>query len=69
MTRLVDNEPESKIDKTYRAFTSEQVKEDVMRNLEMILNSSSRPSNEELGGNPWVVGSVLGFGLTDFCGT
>ena len=69
MTRLVDNEPESKIDKTYRAFTAEQVKEDVMKNLEMILNSSSRPSNEELGGNPWVIGSVLGFGLTDFCGT
>ena len=68
-TRLVDNEPESKIDKTSRTFTANQVKEDVMKNLEMILNSSSRPSNEELGGNPSVVGSVLGFGLTDFCGT
>lgn len=69
MTRLVDSEPESKIDKSYRAFTADQVKEDVMKNLEMILNSSSRPSYEELGGDPWVLGSVLGFGLTDFCGT
>lgn len=69
MTRLVDNEPESKIDKTSRTFTVEQVKEDVMKNIEMILNSSSRPSEKELGGNPWVVGSVLGFGLADFCGT
>ncbi len=69
MTRLIDNEPESKIEKTFRNYNAEQVKEDVKKNLEMILNSSSRPSDEELGGDPGVVGSVLGFGLTDFCGT
>lgn len=67
-TRICDDEPQSRTDLLPRLIPLEKVKQEVRQNIELILNSRSRPSDEELENDREICSSVLGFGLTDFCG-
>ena len=67
-TRLCDDEPQSRTDHLPRLISLEKVKQEVRQNIERILNSRSRPSEDELRNDPEIFRSLLGFGLTDFCG-
>lgn len=66
LTRLTDSDPHVMTEKYFA--TPGQLKEDVLRNIEMILNSKSRLSDTELGDEQCLLNSVLGLGLADFCG-
>lgn len=68
LSRLTDAEPHVRTERYFRSATGAQLKEEVLRNIEMILNSKSRLSDEDLGGEKYLLNSVLGFGLSDFCG-
>ena len=68
MARLTDNEPQNRIDHGPQMFTVEQLKTIIMKNLEMILNSSSRLSADEKDCGAIVRDSVLFLGLPNFSG-
>ncbi len=46
----------------------ETLKQEILENIAMILNSRVRPERSDLGNDPFLYRSVLGFGLSDFCG-
>lgn len=68
LSRLCDDEPQSKIDRNFKYVSLEKIKEEIVLNISHILNSKSRPQIWDLNYNQEVVNSVLGFGLPDFCG-
>lgn len=68
LSRLIDREPQIKTEHNPLMVTAEQLRMDVLRNLEIIFNSRSRLSDAELGYSKEMTTSVLGFGLSDFCG-
>ncbi len=69
LSRLVDKNPEKKTDAGFsRGVSVKTLKREILRNIEMILNSASHPSRRELGDDPLVCTSVLALGLPDFCG-
>ena len=68
MARLTDNEPQNRIDHVPQMFTVEQLKTNILKNLEMILNSSSRLSADEKDCGAIVRDSVLFLGLPNFSG-
>lgn len=68
LSRLTDSEPQLKKEKLPQVLSLEQLKQDVLRNLEMILNSRSHLPEQEMQPYPDAASSVLAFGLADFCG-
>jgi len=68
MSRLTDNNPHAMKENPFQLFTSENVRQDVIHNLENILNSHSHLPEDELAKYPNVQRSVLGLGLSNFCG-
>ena len=68
MARLTDNEPQDRIDHVPQLYTVEQLKKSIQKNLEMILNSSSRLSADEKDCGEIVRDSVLFLGLPNFSG-
>jgi len=68
LTRLCDRDPHNAADQEIRGISIQRLKEDVFRNIEMILNSHSRMSDEELHHDEEILTSVLALGLEDFCG-
>ncbi len=46
----------------------ETLKQEILDNISLILNSRVRPERRDLGDDPFLYRSVLGFGLSDFCG-
>jgi type VI secretion system lysozyme-like protein len=68
LKRLTDDAPYEKKEVLSAVITEKQVKEDVFRNIEMLFCSRSHPSLEELGGYADLENSVLGYGISDYCG-
>lgn len=68
LSRMTDREPHQKSERCARVMTAAQIRQDILHNIRMILNSKSRMSDAELGEDRTVTASVLGFGLQDFCG-
>ncbi len=68
LSRLIDREPQIKKEHNPLMITAEQLRMDVLQNLEIIFNSRSRLSDAELAYSQEMTTSVLGFGLSDFCG-
>ena len=68
IARLVDDEPHNRVERTPRLYTMEQLKKNVLRNIQMILNSSPRRLRDDLPHGDTVRDSVLFLGLPDFTG-
>jgi type VI secretion system lysozyme-like protein len=66
--RLTDLEPHEKTEHIQNIITEKQVKEDIFRNIEMLFASRSHPSIKEFKGYEDVENSVLGYGISDYCG-
>jgi predicted component of type VI protein secretion system len=68
LKRLTDEEPYEKKEIISAVITEKQVKEDIFRNIEMLFYSRSHPSLAELKGYEDLENSVLGYGISDYCG-
>jgi type VI secretion system lysozyme-like protein len=68
LKRLTDDEPYEKKELPHTVITEKQVKEDIFRNIEMLFYSRSHLSPEELKPYAGVENSVLGYGISDYCG-
>jgi type VI secretion system lysozyme-like protein len=68
LKRLTDDEPYEKKEVVSAVITEKQVKDDIFRNIEMLFCSRSHPSLEELKGYEDLENSVLGYGISDYCG-
>ncbi len=66
ITRLTDEHPEESREVS-QVLTLEELKREIVANIELILNSHAHPDDKVLGGEP-AASSVLGLGLADFCG-
>lgn len=68
LKRLTDYDPSEKSEGEGGLITGKQLKEDVMENVDMLFHSRSHASLSDLGGYDEIDGSVLGYGISDFCG-
>jgi type VI secretion system lysozyme-like protein len=68
LKRLTDDEPYEKKETLLNVITEKQVKDDIFRNIEMLFCSRSHPSLAELKGYEDLENSVLGYGISDYCG-
>lgn len=68
LERLTDKNPQINSERYSRGVSIAQLKQDVLWNIELILNSRSHPSFAELDNDGELNSSVLGMGLPDFCG-
>ncbi|MDR2746408.1 MAG: type VI secretion system baseplate subunit TssE [Treponema sp.] len=68
LKRLTDDEPYEKRENIQNVITEKQVKDDIFRNIEMLFYSRSHPSQAEFKGREDIENSVLGYGITDYCG-
>lgn len=68
LKRLTDFDPAEKWERTESLLTVQQLKKDIFENLDMLFNSRSHASLADLKGYEDVEDSVLGYGISDFCG-
>ncbi|MDR2743037.1 MAG: type VI secretion system baseplate subunit TssE [Treponema sp.] len=68
LKRLSDDEPYEKRENLQNVITEKQVKDDIFRNIEMLFCSRSHLSLAEFKGHDDIENSVLGYGITDYCG-
>lgn len=68
LRRITDLNPEERKETFIPGVSLRALKSDVYKNIEMILNSKSHPSEEELERWPEIQDSVINFGLQDYCG-
>ncbi|MDR2102856.1 MAG: GPW/gp25 family protein [Treponema sp.] len=68
LKRLTDDEPYEKKEMVSAVITEKQVKDDIFKNIEMLFCSRSHPSAAELKGYEDLENSVLGYGISDYCG-
>jgi type VI secretion system lysozyme-like protein len=68
LSRLTDLDPLEKKDTFDRIINSKQLKKDVFDNIEMLFYSRSHLSPAEMRNMPELENSVLGYGVSDFCG-
>jgi type VI secretion system lysozyme-like protein len=68
LKRLTDYEPSEKTERNQSLITERQLKEDIFENIDMLFNSRSHAGLEDLKGYEEVEDSVLGYGISDFCG-
>jgi type VI secretion system lysozyme-like protein len=68
LKRLTDFEPFVKKEMVLPVITAAQLKEDVFENIAMLFNSRSHLSIQELKGYEELANSVLGYGISDYCG-
>jgi type VI secretion system lysozyme-like protein len=68
LKRLTDYDPSVKKETETGAITLRQVREDVLENVEMLFTSRAHLSEVELKDDRELISSVLGFGITDYCG-
>jgi type VI secretion system lysozyme-like protein len=68
LKRLTDLDPAEKTERAEGFLTAKQLKEDVFENIDMLFNSRSHASLADLNGYEDVENSVLGYGISDFCG-
>jgi type VI secretion system lysozyme-like protein len=68
LKRLTDYEPSEKTERNQSLITERQLKEDIFENIDMLFNSRSHAGLVDLKGYEEVEDSVLGYGISDFCG-
>ena len=68
LKRLTDYDPSEKSEGSGSLITGKQLKEDIFENMDMLFNSRSHAALADLKGYKEVEESVLGFGISDFCG-
>ena len=68
LKRLTDYDPSEKSEGSGSLITGKQLKEDIFENMDMLFNSRSHASLADLKGYKEVEESVMGFGISDFCG-
>jgi type VI secretion system lysozyme-like protein len=72
LTRLTDNDPHIRkaLSHGYNTdvITMRQLKKDIFENIEVLFNSRTHLSSKELKGDSELESSVLGYGISDFCG-
>lgn len=68
LTRLRDNDPDSRRESFSRSVSLAELRESILENIRLIFHSRFRPEAGELGDDPRLMSSVLGLGLSDFCG-
>jgi type VI secretion system lysozyme-like protein len=68
LKRLTDYDPSVQTEGTGSLITGKQLKEDIFENIDMLFNSRSHASTEDLHGSEEMEQSVLGYGISDFCG-
>ena len=68
LKRLTDYEPSEKTERERSFAGDRQLKEDIFENLDMLFNSRAHASLRDLKGYEDVEDSVLGYGISDFCG-
>lgn len=68
LTRLADDNPQSRVDTLDRFVPLEKIRQEIVDNVSQLLNSRSRPQLSDLGYDENIANSVLGYGITDFCG-
>jgi type VI secretion system lysozyme-like protein len=68
LKRLTDYDPSVQTEGSGSLITGKQLKEDIFENIDMLFNSRSHASTEELNGSQELEQSVLGYGISDFCG-
>jgi predicted component of type VI protein secretion system len=68
LKRLTDLEPYEKTERIQNVITEKQLKDDVFKNVEMLFYSRAHPSLKEFKGYEDVENSVLGYGISDYCG-
>ncbi|MDR3334945.1 MAG: GPW/gp25 family protein [Treponema sp.] len=69
LKRLTDFDPSVKDDTASRTITMKQLKEDIFEHIEMLFNSKTHLSVEELKDDEELESSVLGYGIADYCGS
>jgi type VI secretion system lysozyme-like protein len=68
LKRLTDYDPSEKIERSQSLITEKQLREDIFENIDMLFNSRSHAGLRDLKGYEEVEDSVLGYGISDFCG-
>jgi type VI secretion system lysozyme-like protein len=68
LKRLTDYDPSEKTERLQSLITEKQLREDIFENIDMLFNSRSHAGLEDLKGYEEVEDSVLGYGISDFCG-
>ncbi|MCQ2966232.1 MAG: type VI secretion system baseplate subunit TssE [Alphaproteobacteria bacterium] len=68
LRRIIDLNPEEKKEVFIPGVTLKSLKSDIYKNINMLLNSKSHPSEEELERWPEIQNSVINYGLPDYCG-
>lgn len=68
LSRLTDHNPEQKTENFTRGISLKQLKQNILWNIELILNSRSHPMPDVWENDPEVTDSVIGMGFPDFCG-
>jgi len=69
LDRLTDDEPGKGAEsRDKRVFTTRQMRHAVLRDLQWLLNTPQRMSEEEEAEAPGVASSVLNYGVPDLCG-
>jgi type VI secretion system lysozyme-like protein len=68
LKRLTDYDPSVKSEGSASLITGKQLKEDIFENIEMLFNSRSHATFDDLKGYMEIEESVLGYGISDFCG-
>jgi type VI secretion system lysozyme-like protein len=68
LKRLTDYDPSERTERTQSLITERQLKEDIFENIDMLFNSRSHAGTEDLKDYEDVENSVLGYGISDFCG-
>ena len=66
LDRLIDTEPKSRAEPIRPAFSLEELKDSVARDVESLLNARHGSSRDALDRYPNVRGSIAAFGLDDF---
>jgi len=68
LKRLTDYDPSEQSEGSGSLITGKQLKEDIFENIDMLFNSRSHASQADLMGKEELALSVLGYGISDFCG-
>ena len=69
LKRLTDNNPSERSEgSTGSVISGKQLKDDIFENLDMLFNSRCHASLADLKGYQELYESVLGYGISDFCG-
>ena len=68
LKRLTDNAPSERSEGVGSMITGKQLKDDIFENLDMLFNSRCHAHLADLKGYVELEESVLGYGITDFCG-